>query len=99
MAKKDIEEEIREFLQLWPAQQMIDFLRDIIPLFELFDVDDENDWVLEEVGEDNEQNVRLVRFIYLVSRIAEKHTGRLARVKSSHPKLCNRLEEIAKQFK
>lgn len=99
MAKKDIEEQIKDFLQLWDGQQMIDFLRDIIPLFELFDVDDENDWVLDEVGADNEQNVRLVRFIYLVSRIAERHTGRLARVKSSHPKLCNQLEEIAAQFK
>jgi hypothetical protein len=99
MAKKDIESEIRDFLQLWPAQQMIDFLRDIIPLFELFDVEDENDWVMDAVGPDDEQNVRLVRFIYLVSVIAEKHTGRLARVKSSHPKLCSRLEEIAAQFK
>lgn len=99
MPKKDIEEEIRDFLLLWDGEQMIDFLRDIIPLFELFDVEDENDWVIEAVGPDDEQNVRLVRFIYLVARIAERHTGRLARVKAEHKNLSKRLEDIAQQFK
>lgn len=79
--KKTLEEVLNDFLEKWDEQQMCNFLRDIIPLFELYDVEDENDWVLDAVGEANERNVRLIRSIYLISRIAEFHAGRLATIK------------------
>ena len=90
--KKDLEQEINEFLQKWDADQLCNFLRDIIPLFELYDVEDENDWVKKEVGED-ERNVRLIRTVYLVSRIAEFHAGRLATIKFEFRDLYKRMEK------
>jgi hypothetical protein len=72
---------------------MCRFLRDIIPLFELYDVEDENDWVKEAVGESNERNVRLIRTVYLVSRIAEFHTGVLASLKMNFKDLYKRMEK------
>lgn len=97
MKKKTIEKELEEFLQTWNCEQMTAFLRDIIPLFELFDVEDENDWVANEVGKENEQNVRLVRTMYLVSRIAEFHAGKLCTLKINHKGLWKRLETMANQ--
>jgi len=91
--KKTIEQEINEFLEKWDANQMCDFLRDIIPLFELYDVEDENDWVKEAVGELNERNVRLIRTVYLVSRIAEFHAGILASIKMNFKDLYRRMEK------
>lgn len=92
-AKKTLEQEINEFLEKWDANQMCSFLRDIIPLFELYDVEDEDDWVKDAVGELNERNVRLIRTVYLVSRIAEFHAGTLASIKMHFKDLYRRMEK------
>lgn len=91
--KRSIEEEINLFLESWDCNQQIEFLRDIIPLFELYDVEDESDWVKEAVGEENERNVRLIRTVYLVSRIAEFHTGKMVSIKTKFKDLWKRMEK------
>ena len=92
--KKDIKDEINEFLEDWGTDSIISFLRDIIPLFELFDVEDENDWVEKQVGgdESNVATIRLIRTVYLVSRIAEFHAGKLCSLKIKYPTLWKRME-------
>ena len=90
---KSLEQEINEFLEKWDFNQLCNFLRDIIPLFELYDVEDENDWVKDAVGESNERNVRLIRTVYLISRIAEFHTGNLAIIKMNFKDLYKRMEK------
>jgi hypothetical protein len=91
--KITIEEEIHKFFELWDADQLVAFLRDVIPLFELYDLQDEQDWVEKEVGIDNVRNVRLIRMVYLVSRIAEYHAGRLCRVRAEHKDLWKRMQK------
>lgn len=91
--KKDIETEINEFLNYFDCQKLTSFLRDIIPLFELYDVEDEDDWVKEAVGEENERNVRLIRTVYLMSKIAENHSGALASIRVNYKDLWRRLEK------
>lgn len=93
MSKKTLKETINEALEFWDCTQMIAFLKDIIPLFELYDVEDEDDWVKEAVGESNERNVRLIRTIYLVSIIAERHAGALAAFKMKFPKIYLKMEK------
>ncbi len=92
MGRKTLEEEINEFLQLWDCEKQTAFLRDIIPLFELYDVEEEDDWVKQVVGEDNERNVRLIRTVYLISRIAEFHAGKFCTINIRFKKLWKRLE-------
>lgn len=94
MPKKTIEQEINEFLELWDCDQLTSFLTEITPLLELYDVDENKDWVKDEVGEENERNVRLIRTVYLISRISEFHAGRLATIKSRFSNLYKRLEKI-----
>lgn len=91
--KKDIEAEINEFLEYFDCQKLVNFLRDIIPLFELYDVEDDGDWVKEAVGEENERNIRLIRTAYLMSKIAENHSGILASIKIKYKNLWDRLEK------
>lgn len=91
--KRTLEEEINEFLERWDCTQMTAFLRDIIPLFELYDVENKDDWVLEAVGEEDERNVRLIRTVYLVSKIAENHSGILAYIRINHKRLWEKLEK------
>ena len=91
--KKTLEYEINQFLENWDADQMTSFLRDIIPLFELYDVEQEEDWVKDAVGESNERNVRLIRTVYLISRIAEFHAGRLCTIKMQYRDIWKRMEK------
>lgn len=91
--KKDIETEINEFLNYFNCERLIKFLKDIIPLFELYDVEDEDDWVKDAVGEEDTQNVRLIRTVYLMSRIAENHSGALATVRSKFPDMWRKIEK------
>jgi L-fucose mutarotase/ribose pyranase (RbsD/FucU family) len=85
--KKDIEKEINEFLMYFDSESIISFLESILPLFELYDVEDQSDWVENEVGKENERNVRLLRTVYLLSKIAELHGGKLACIKVHFPSL------------
>lgn len=91
--KKNLEQEINEFLEYWGCDQMSAFLRDIIPIFELYDVDGEDDWVADAVGDENTQNVRLIRTVYLVSRIAEFHAGKLCSISIKFKDIYRRLEK------
>lgn len=89
---RSLEDEINEFLAYWDCEQMQSFIRDIMPLCELYDVEAETDWVKDAVGEDDERNVRLLRTVYLLSRIAENHAGKLAMLRVTYKNLCNRME-------
>jgi len=91
--KKTLEQEINEFFQVCHADKLCDFLRDIIPLFELYDVQDENDWVKDEVGEENERNVRMIRTVYLMSRLAEFQSGMLCTIRAQFKDLYKRMEK------
>jgi len=94
MAKKTLEDQINGFLEMWDVDRQVAFLRDILPLFELFDVEDEKDWVVEAVGEENQTHFRLLRTVYIMSVIAEKHAGRLASIRVNFPELWRRMEEV-----
>lgn len=91
--KKTLEQEINSFLEIWDCKRLCDFLRHIIPLFELYDVEDEDDWVADAVGKEDEQNVRLIRTIYLLSQIAEFHAGVMCRTNVEFKNLWKRMEK------
>ncbi len=95
--RRTLEEDINSFWNKWGGIELIQFLKDIIPLFQLYDVEDENDWVEAEVGKENELEVRLLRTIYLVSKIADKHAGRLCRLTTCFKGLWIRMEEKVKE--
>jgi len=96
--KKTIESEINEFLDLWNFKEMSSFLSDIIHLLHLYDVDEQDDWVREAVGgsEENVQTVRLIRTVYLLSKIADKHASKLCKVNVHFKNLWKRLEQFEK---
>ena len=93
--KHTIEEEIKLFLDSWNCEKQIAFLRDIIPVFELYDVDTQVDWLKDRIGEEDLKNVRLVRTVYLISRIAEFHAGDLCLLKTNFKNLYKKLEKVA----
>lgn len=92
---KNIENEINDFVNEWDLRQMMKFVTDIAEIYHLYDCDDEQDWVKDEVGEENAVDVRLIRTVYLLSKLADEHSPKLATVKFKFNKLWKRLEKIS----
>lgn len=97
MARKTLEEEIDSFFDMWGSDEMTQFFEDTLPLCALYDVDfeQEDDWVKDLVGEEDAQNVRMIRTVYLMSKFAERHAGKLCSLKMQYKDLYKRME---KQF-
>ena len=91
--KKSIEDEINEALNFWGVDQMTSLLDDLVEIYRLYDVDEDYDWVVDKVGEENHVSIRLIRTVYLISKLANKHAGALAGFKIKFPKLCERMEK------
>lgn len=94
MAKKDLQQEINEFLEVFDVKTLISFLECTIPLTELYDVEENSDWVEDYVGKDQVSTIRMIRTVYLISKLAETSGGKLATVKARFGKLYKRLEKI-----
>lgn len=93
MTKKTIEREINDFLLEWDYHQISEFFRYIQPLLELYDITDDKDWVAEQVGEDDATNVRLIRTVYIMSRMCEEFAGRFVTINCKFKDLWKRLEK------
>ena len=100
MTKKNfnVEKEINDFLQIWDFDQMTSFLKDVYDLFDLYNVDEENDWVADIVGKSDTRNVRLIRSVYLISRIAEFHSAKLCSINIRFKNLWKNLEKDAEMY-
>ena len=92
--KQSIHEEIESVIKLWDIKQMLPFIQDIGEIFYLYDVDVNHDWVKDAVGKDDFNEIRIIRTVYLISKLAERHAGRLCNIKAKHPNLWKRLENV-----
>ena len=91
--KKTIEQEINQFLDVFGKRDLSNLLNDILPLLELYNVDDGNDWVRDVVGQEDYNNVRLIRTVYLISWLVEMHVPKLCSVSAQFKGLWKRLEK------
>jgi HJR/Mrr/RecB family endonuclease len=94
MTKKTVEQEINEFVELWDAKTLVSFLECTMHLTELYSVEKDFDWVEKEVGKHQTSTIRLIRTVYLISKLADVHAGKLATIKARFKNLWQRLENI-----
>lgn len=92
-----MEKNISKFYDIWEAKDLCQFLRHTVSLLELYDIDDEDDWVAKEVGQDNETNVRILRTMYIVVRFAEIFSGKIARTKAEFKGLYQKMEKMGQE--
>lgn len=95
MAKKDISREIFDFFQFWTVQDTTSFLEDVMLIFEMFQ--EEEDPIIDPADEEDAKNTKLVRYVYLMSYLAETYAGKFARIKMEHKNLWKRLGKIAEE--
>jgi hypothetical protein len=97
MAKKDLNQEINDFLDVWGAQEMIEFFNDVMPLVNLYNIDmdkEDGDWVSNLVDIEDLRAVRVARTAYLLIRFAEKHAGKMVSLKVQFSGLPKRMEKL-----
>lgn len=92
MKKQTLEEDINRFIEFWGCKELASFMKDVFPLLELYDVDENDDWVKDVVGESNLRNVRLIRTVYLMSKFAEFHAGKLCLINMNFKNLWRKME-------
>ena len=96
MKKKiTIEQELSLFLEDWSLKKMQSFIKEIMAIAELFNVEPEDDYIEKAVGKEDCVNVRLIQAAYYISRLAEFQTGKLLKVKTDFPRLWERMEAVA----
>lgn len=93
MPKKTVEEEINAFLDIWGSDEMIAFFNDLMPLITLYNIDINNDWVIDTVGLENAKSVRVAQTAYLMVKLAENHAGKLCSLKIQFKDLPKRMEK------
>lgn len=94
----DIERELVDFMETWRPGFLEEFLRRIVQFYELYDIEDESDWVEEAVGAENVRNVRYIRTVYLLSKLCDFLGPRIITTNSRHPKLWKKLEKYSKAY-
>lgn len=82
MPKKSntLQDDIQRILGIYGPNQLNSLIEDAYELFQLYDVDEKDDWVEQFVGSENLREVRLARTAYLLSRIADHHADLLKKV-------------------
>ncbi len=96
MAQKNISSEIVDFFELWGVEEMTGFLEHVMPIFNMFQ---DKDIIENPATEEDALNVKLIRYVYLMSYIADTYSGKFARIRSEHKLLWRRLEKIAEEVK
>jgi hypothetical protein len=92
--KRDLEEELNEFMSVWDKKKVASLLKDMIPFFELFHIDEGAEEEFEEYeGEVYEAQVRILRTVYLLSRLAHTHAGDLCLMNARFKNLWVRMEK------
>lgn len=95
-----IDKEINAFLTEWDSSTFARFLRDVMPIVELYGVDDEGHITIDGQIQGDQMHIDtvvMVRTCYLVSRFIDFHTPKLLSMRTAFKGLWKRLEEEAEK--
>ena len=93
--KRKLDEEIEDFLEFWGADGLYDFMNQLMPLFDMYNVSEDADWLSQLVGKDNVTNIRLIRTAYIMSKIADTNSAKLCTANIKFKNLWLKIEEAA----
>lgn len=87
MPRKDlsISEQSKGILQVFGPHELMEFITDVWDLFELYDVDEEDDVELDRQHGGSFREVRLARTAITLSKVADKHAKAFKKINSRYP--------------
>lgn len=94
MKKSDINAEIQELFETWDHITLEKFLFLLFPLYEMYDISEDNDWIKNYVGEKHLSDVCKARTAYFLSKISDFFSGKFSMTKIRHGRLWEQMEKI-----
>lgn len=89
-----INKELDRFLDVCSIEEMFNIAKDAVPLVELHEMMEGYELIDDEEEKQEVSAQLFVRVIYLLSKFAHLHAGKLCVIKSVFPDLHKRLENI-----
>lgn len=96
MVRTDFNKEIESILNIYTEQNLCSFIEIAWEIGELYNADEYDDWVKDEVGIDNVREVRLARTAYLFSKLASIHGPLLKKIERRCPNFHEKMEKHVK---
>lgn len=94
MAKRTPEEEINAFLEIWGIDDLLKLIEELSLIFETYHIEDSDIPIFDGKTKEEIANIRIIRTVYLISRIAELYSGKLCITKIKVPRLYENLENV-----
>lgn len=92
----EIEKKLQEFFQIMPHEKLIGFAELAAELLEVFQAYEDCDWD-EIMANEDTRNVKIIRTVYIMSRLAEDYSGTLALVRVKYKDFWRKLEKISQE--
>lgn len=96
--KTSLPDEAEGILQIFGPDRLFQLLRQVWELFELYDVDEADDWVVEKIGDRDARGVRLARTAYVLSVLASHHGKYFDKIQKKYPDFWREAEKIAQEM-
>lgn len=94
MTNEDLEEKVQMFFEKWSFDEMNDLARFFIEFLEVFELDKDLDWEKEVLANEDVRNVKIIRCMYIVLKMADLYSGKLVATKVEFKGLWRKLEGL-----
>lgn len=94
MTNEQLEKNIQKFFEVWDFEQMNDLARFFIEFLEVFELDKDLDWEKEVLQNEDKRNVKIIRCVYIILKLADLYSGKLLCTKAEFKNLWKKLEAI-----
>jgi len=95
MPKRNVNEDLERCITQWIGKQLPGIMNYMIEMCKLWNIDDDNDFLKQELGCEDVKNHRLILTAYMLSRFAESYAGALVSFKVEYKDLWKRLEKAS----
>lgn len=92
-----INDKAKGILNIFGPEQLMMLIENVWELFKLYDVDEEDDWVVKKVGEEDAREVRLARTAYILSLVASNHSKAFDKIQRKYPDFWKDAERIERE--
>jgi predicted KAP-like P-loop ATPase len=94
ITNEELESNIQVFFDKWSFEEMNDLARFFLEFLEVFELDKEMDWEKEVIANEDVRNVKIIRCMYIVLKMADLYAGKLVATKVEFKSLWRKLEAL-----
>jgi len=94
ITNEELESKIHVFFEKWSFEEMNDLARFFIEFLEVFEIDKDMDWEREVLQNEETRNIKIIRCMYIVLKMADLYAGKFVATKVEFKGLWRKLEAL-----